>query len=96
MTKKLLYVPMEKVDSRLNSPILSAQDEIEKQSGWDLRMESIFAITIPALPRGFLPKICPHPGLSHPRFCPGGYVGVALEERAFVYKRFLPFLEFSL
>ena len=38
-------------------------------------------------------------GLLHSSFCPGGgrgFVGIAPEERAFVYKRFLPFSEFPL
>ena len=52
----------------------------------------------PAHPRGFAPKFVPTLGLLHPSFCPGvrGFVGVASEGRAFVYKRFLPFLEFPL
>ena len=56
---------------------------------------SIFAITIP---RDFHQKFAPTLGLLHPSFCPAGgdLLGVAPEGRAFVYKRFLPFLEFSL
>ena len=52
----------------------------------------------PAHPRGFAPKICPHPGAFASQLLPGGreFVGVAPERRAFVFKRFLPFLIFSL
>ena len=46
-------------------------------------MKQIFALTL---------------GILHRSCCPGcGFVGiVALEGRAFVYKRFLPFFEFPL
>ena len=49
----------------------------------------------PAHPRGFAPKICSHPGAFASQLLPGGRAFVG-EGRAFVYKRFLPFLEFSL
>ena len=48
-------------------------------------------------PWGFAPKICPHPGaFLHPSFCPGRrrFVGVAPKGQAFVYKQFLPLLNF--
>ena len=60
---------------------------------------SISAITIPPphtsgdLQQKFTPTL----GLLHPNFCPGegwGFVGVGPEGRAFVHKRFLPFLNF--
>ena len=66
---------MEKVDSRLNSPILSAQNEIEKQFGWDLRMKSIFAITIPAHPRDFYQKFAPTRGFCILDFARGDMLG---------------------
>ena len=60
---------------------------------------SISSMTIPpAHPRGFEPKICPHPGAFAFQLLPGGrgFVGRAPKGRAFVYKPFLPFLEFPL
>ena len=60
---------------------------------------SISSITtpLPVHPRDLHQKFAPTLGL-HPSFCPGGqgFVGIASEGRVFVYKRFLPFLEFSL
>ena len=52
----------------------------------------------PAQPRGFAQKVCSHLGAfaSYLLHGEGGFVGVALEVWAFVYKGFLPFLEFSL
>ena len=47
-------------------------------------------------------NVAPTLGLLHPSFCIGGggggkeFVGIAPERRAFVYKQFLPFLEFPL
>ena len=61
---------------------------------------SIFAITIPPrTPGDVRQEFAPTLGLLHPSFCPGGgggFVGVAPEGWVFVYKRCLPFLEFSL
>ena len=52
----------------------------------------------PSHPRGFAPKICPHPGAFAFKLFPEGrgFVGAAPEGRAFIYKRCLPFLKFSL
>ena len=52
---------------------------------------------LPHAPPGFAPKILsPTLGLLQPNFCPGGiFWGRSCERRAFVYKRFLPFLKFS-
>ena len=61
---------------------------------------STFAITIsppPADPQDLHRKFASTLGLLHPDFCQGwGFFGVGPEGRAFVYKRVLPFLEFSL
>ena len=60
---------------------------------------SISSITIPPRTPGDLhQKFAPTLGLLHPSFClgGGGFFGIAPEGRAFVYKRFLPFLEFPL
>ena len=56
---------------------------------------SISSITTPP---GFAPKICPHPGAFGSKLLPSGrgFVGAAPEGRAFVNKRCLPFLKFSL
>ena len=65
-----------------------------KSSVLQLMQLSIFAITIPRAP----PGICPHPGAFASKLLPGrcGFVGAAPEGRAFVYQRYLPFLEFSI
>ena len=59
---------------------------------------SISSITIPCVPPGFAPKICPYPGAFASYLLQGGwvFVGVAPEGWAFVYKQFLPFLEIPL
>ena len=66
---------------------------------YSLMQVSVSSITIPPRTPGDLhQKFAPTLGLLHPSFCPGGrgFVGAAPEEWAFVYKRCLPFLKFSL
>ena len=59
---------------------------------------SISSITIPRVPPGIYPKNLPLPwGFCILAFARGwGFVGVAPEGWAFVYKQFLPFLEIPL
>ena len=59
----------------------------------------VSSVTIPPRTPGDLHEKFPPPwGILHPRFCSvgRGFAAIAPEGRAFVYKRFLPFLEFSL
>ena len=44
-----------------------------------------------AAPENLHQKFFPTLGLLYPSFCPGGFVGVAPEGRAFLYKQCLPF-----
>ena len=64
----------------------------------EVRQVSISSITIPLrIPGDLHQKFDPTLGLLHPSFCRGGgFVGIAPEGQVFVYKRFLPFLEFPL
>ena len=49
----------------------------------------------PSTPGDLHQTLAPTLELLHPNFCPGGFFGVGPKGQAFVYKRFLPFLEFS-